>query len=791
MKSLKLNTELNGLQPVEFFLRKNIQLFETIVVRHGLMVVGPTGAGKSKNIKVLTDALTMLKDTGCGDQHFLYEKVRHFELNPKAVTMGQLYGEFDPNTREFIDGIVPNLYRTAASDTTPDRKWLLFDGPVDAIWIESMNTVLDDNKKLCLNSGEMLQMSAQMSMIFEVDDLSQASPATVSRCGMVFMEPESLGLDPLIRSWLQTLPELVDESCKATLWRLFDTFMRPTLQVMRRFCKELVPSVDSNLCQSCCRIINTFFTPLKVCDGEEPPSPAVIDAMRNGLESIFLFALVWSVGGTVNEVGRLKIDTFLRSEMECAGIAKPIPADGLVYDYAWVPEESTWTTWMETSAEYVHDAKMDFAELVIPTKDSVRNTFLLKSLLTNGYHALNVGSTGTGKTININKYLQKEMDPRRYVPLCLGFSAQTSANQTQDIIDGKLEKRKKGVYGPAAGFHFIIYVDDLNMPQRELYFAQPPVELLRQCISQNGWYDRKTLTFRRIIDWTFVAAMGPPGGGRNPISARIKRWLNIVGYVEMDRNSKELIFKTILGNFLSGSDNAKVPLLTANMVSSTIDIYENISRELRPTPAKAHYTFNLRDLAKVFQGVLMCDLKKTAGPVPLARLWVHEARRVFQDRLINMEDVGWFEDQLKAQMALTFEMEWSEVVPGERLFFGDYMVPGADPRYYEEVDDHGKLMGMIEEYLLDYNNDSKTPMNLVMFLDAVEHVSRISRILRQPQGNALCLGVGGSGRQSLTRLAAFMAEYEVFQIEVAKGYVAFEWCGLFRTSGTTSTWRER
>jgi hypothetical protein len=168
------------------------------------MVVGPMGAGKSKTIKVLTDALTMLKDTGCGDKHFLYEKVRHFELNPKAVTMGQLYGEFDPNTREFIDGIVPNLYRTAASDTTPDRKWLLFDGPVDAIWIESMNTVLDDNKKLCLNSGEMLQMSAQMSMIFEIDDFSQASPATVSRCGMVFMEPESLGLDPLIRSMFWT-----------------------------------------------------------------------------------------------------------------------------------------------------------------------------------------------------------------------------------------------------------------------------------------------------------------------------------------------------------------------------------------------------------------------------------------------------------------------------------------------------------------------------------------------------------------------------------------------------------
>jgi dynein heavy chain len=201
MKSLKLNTERNGLQPVEFFLRKNIQLFETCVVRHGLMVVGPTMAGKSENIKVLSDALTHLKKCGIEGSPY-YEKVQHFMMNPKSLTMGQLYGEFDPNTREFIDGVLPCLYRQAAEDTTPDRKFVVFDGPVDAIWIENMNTVLDDNKKLCLNSGEMLQMSSTMSMIFEVHDLSVASPATVSRCGMVYMEPSSLGLDPLLRRWV-------------------------------------------------------------------------------------------------------------------------------------------------------------------------------------------------------------------------------------------------------------------------------------------------------------------------------------------------------------------------------------------------------------------------------------------------------------------------------------------------------------------------------------------------------------------------------------------------------------
>ena len=159
----------------------------------------------------------------------------------------------------------------------------------------------------------------------------------------------------------------------------------------------------------------------------------------------------------------------------------------------------------------------------------------------------------------------------------------------------------------------------------------------------------------------------------------------------------------------------------------------------------------------------------------MVRLWVHESMRIFRDRLTDVPDRDWF-DAMQAQLvADKFKKEWGKLKVCERCIFGDYMVPGAEPRLYVEVGDVAALRKTMEAYLDDYNAQTNKPMGLVLFLDAIEHVSKISRILRQPKGNALLLGVGGSGRQSLTRLAVYCGEMEEFQIEIAKGYGKNEW----------------
>ena len=242
----------------------------------------------------------------------------------------------------------------------------------------------------------------------------------------------------------------------------------------------------------------------------------------------------------------------------------------------------------------------------------------------------------------------------------------------------------------------------------------------------------------------------------------------------MSDQSKFTIFGSILRSYLTPFEGGLVQLADT-VVKCSVELFSTIVAELLPTPSKSHYTFNLRDLAKIFQGMLMVDQKKMNNRDQLARLWVHECSRVFSDRLTCDEDRNWLKTFLKTKIEREFNMVWETVVPRTRLVYGDFINAGSEVKYYEEIEDLDRMKLVIEEYLNDHNSESKQPMPLVMFSDALEHVARIVRILRQPQGNALLLGVGGSGRQSMTKLATFIAGYQLANVEIVKGYSMNDW----------------
>lgn len=167
-----------------------------------------------------------------------YQKVQEYTINPKAVTLSELYGEFDLSTNEWSEGILSTVMRTCCRDEKPDEKWIFFDSPVDAVWIESMNSVMDDNKVLTLINGERIGMPEQVSLLFETEDLAVASPATVSRCGIVYFDYVDLGWRPFMDSWVASKQQ---KELQEELKSLINKYVKPILEYKHKNCKLFDP----------------------------------------------------------------------------------------------------------------------------------------------------------------------------------------------------------------------------------------------------------------------------------------------------------------------------------------------------------------------------------------------------------------------------------------------------------------------------------------------------------------------------------------------------------------------
>ena len=303
------------MQPVPSFITKIIQTHETQLVRHGMMLVGEAGSGKTTNCKVLSLALTKLYDDGVEDKDGFYKRVALLILNPKSISAGELFGEFNAMTSEWKDGIVPTLVRQCVDHFNTgslDRRWIVFDGPVDAIWIENMNTVLDDNKTLCLANSERIKLPSTLHMMFEVQDLAVASPATVSRCGMVYCEQQHIGPLALVQSWgiIHLVKILPNEELCTYLIELVEAHCVQAVAHVREFCVEQgFASTDHNLVQSLLDLLQALLDPDKFT-----PNPDLAAAKKQIL-SFFAWSCVWSIGGNVNDVGRPRFSEWIKETL--------------------------------------------------------------------------------------------------------------------------------------------------------------------------------------------------------------------------------------------------------------------------------------------------------------------------------------------------------------------------------------------------------------------------------------------------------------------------------------------
>jgi len=793
------------LQPVEKLVEKILQLYETINCRHGLMIVGDTLTGKSSSYKVLADSINLIAAKELG--HIKETTVEYNVINPKAVPLSQLYGVLDRISQEWTEGVLAKIFRDCATQKNAGkvRQWIIMDGPVDTLWIENMNTVLDDNKMLCLMNGDIISMPEKMNMIFEVSDLSKASLATVSRCGMIYMQNDIINWWALLQSWLSEISSIFVQSLVKHLELLFDAFVDQAYEFVKKRCMQYVKLTQTHLIINLMKMLNGLLRSEAMMEKCRNPKMKEEDLISQ-VEIYFLYSLVWSIGCNTNEQGCRKFSDFLRNlstgtipleRLKDKSIritkAAQLPESSLPL-HSYYVDGSRWKLWREQlesldKREEVFEEGLKFHEVVIPTTDTIKFTSLLEFMVKNKLPVLILGPTGTGKTLYVSSFM-KSLNQDEYVTTFIGFSAQTTANQTQDTLEVKLEPRKRGIYAPRYPKKLIAFVDDLNMPMVEPCGAQPPIELLREFLDTGGWYSRdKEHRMKLIIDTILLTAMSPPGGGRNEVTQRLLRHFQILTFSSFDN----VVLNRIFGNLMTW--HVKTSKLSVDLIkplgalaSAAIDVYNLISTKLLHTPEKFHYLFNMRDVARVIQGIQMANLK-SASTRKLIRLLVHEIARVFMDRLITVQDKQMVFESLQTvvreKMHDDLKAALSEIIPSEikidpnsvtdnlkYVVFTDAMGDATSTyeRTYDEVKVDKTLYEKMNYYLEEYNSSSNKPMNLVIFDYAVDHLLHISRILRMSKGNALLVGMCGSGRQSLTKLATFMCDFNIFNIEITKSY---------------------
>uniref|UniRef100_A0A7S3YRZ4 AAA+ ATPase domain-containing protein n=1 Tax=Lotharella globosa TaxID=91324 RepID=A0A7S3YRZ4_9EUKA len=775
--------------------KKAIQLYETSLVRHGLMMVGPAGGGKTVATNVLLDALsTIAQAEGT-------PKCEEVRMNPKAMRAPEMFGENDPLSGEWTDGVFSAIWFEANKANTQKRTWIVCDGPVDAIWIENLNTVLDDNRLLTLANGDRVPMHEYCRILFEPRDLRNASPATVSRAGIVYVSAEDLGHMPIIEAWLLDRAKMNDQSEEEAgiIRTLCDKYITDDhLRWLSRNCTNMMPVMNNHMSTNLLALMTGL-----LAGKDEDPYPVEV------YEKLFLYAFVWSFGSLLETTDRQKLHKQL---LKWSGDNKSMPdckEPSTIYDF-YVninePEAADFQSWREWKGEewvFPGDA-FNFSTCLIPTVETARSFYLFNLMnkkLPTPRPCLVIGSPGTAKTSIVQQYcfaLMKE-DPRLIFKKA-NFSFATLPGMFQSQMIADLEKKSNLIFHPRDGRPMMVFLDDMSMPEVNVWGDQPTLEIVRQALEQGGFYflDKDLRgKMMEIINVRYISSMTHPGGGRNDIPSRCKRHLYCFNVTPPEQSTVNTIYGTMMRENYKFQELKELADLTDTITSSTIELWNMCKQKLLPTPAKFHYIFNLRDLSRIFGGILNSpSLDRDENAVTqdvdtVVTLWRHECERVLCDKLVEMKDKQWFYKESLVQTKKWYGEEYHKKFkelkrPAYFVSFlrDDKIDPETDEiaeyaeRVYEIVPDELDIRKRVEKFLGDYNDPQisgpggayRARMDLVLFTDAMEHMMRISRIIGTPMGSALLVGVGGSGRQSLTKLAAFTQRQEVFQIEVVKNY---------------------
>ncbi|KAK5108990.1 hypothetical protein LTR62_007624 [Meristemomyces frigidus] len=774
--ALRQVIEERKLVETEAWLTKVLQLYQIQNLHHGVMMVGSSGTGKSTAWQVLLAAMQKVDDV---------EGICHV-IDPKVMSKESLYGSLDSTTREWTDGLFTSILRKVVDNLRGEeskRHWIVFDGDVDPEWVENLNSVLDDNKLLTLPNGERINLPPNVRVMFEVETLRYATLATVSRCGMVWFSDDTVELDVLLSRCLAqlraaTFDDLEEDITLPTAAEARSRSMAYMTSVLQqRLTTNGYLSKSLTRAEPCHHIMDftniratgTLFSLLrKSCQSvleynlqhaDFPLGEEQIDAY---ISKKMLVSTVWSLTGDCPLTERKTFGDFIAG---LSALDMPLLSDqSSLIDYDVSLPTADWTPWQnQVPSVEVNTHSVTQTDMVIPTIDTVRHEEVLYSFLAEHKPLLLCGPPGSGKTMTLFSALRKL--PNMEV-VGLNFSSATTPDLLVKTLEQYCDYRKtlSGVtMAPKQiGRWLVLFCDEINLPAPDRYGTQRVISFLRQLVEHGGFWRATTKSWVSLERIQFVGACNPPtDAGRTPLGLRFLRHAPLI----MVDYPGELSLTQIYGTFntavlkLIPTLRGYADALTQAMIQVYLQSQKRFTPDIQP-----HYVYSPRELTRwvraIYEAIRPLETLSLEG---LVRIWAHEALRLFGDRLITDEERQWTDDTVNRIAAEHFP-NVDEVAALERpILYSNWLSKNYVPVVQDQLRDFVKarLRTFCEEEL---------DVPLILFNDVLEHVLRIDRVFRQPQGHLILIGVSGSGKTTLSRFVAWMNGLSVFQIKVHGRY---------------------
>eukprot|EP00736_Rhodelphis_marinus_P005351 Rmarinus@m.11280 len=756
------------------FCHRIAQLHSQLLVHHCVYILGPTGCGKSECWQTLLSALRALGH------------VTHVsDMEPKAVKPEQLYGYVHPITREWQDGLFSRTMREYAQMSGKEDKWIVLDGDIDPSWIESLNSVMDDNKILTLASNERISLTPSMRLIFESTSLQHATPATISRAGIVYLNREDVRWPAYQQRWVHSR---TDPTEKSTLSLLFGRYVGLIIDFFRDENVPLIQNTDLALITAVCSLLEHLLAP-----GLTPDQ----------IENVFAFACIWGFGSSVAGEGsldpRAEFSTWWKQEF------KHVKFDdkASIFDYGLSPKTYHMVPWrmLVTPGPAGADLLLRGDRLII-TPEVAAMCGVVDVYLQARLPLFLAGPAGCGKTSVLrHRVAAKCADETEGTQVCsLSCDYYTDATAVQTLLEGQLERKAGRILSPPQAQKLVYHIDDVHVPYVDEYGTRSMVAFVRQLLQYQHIYTKDSLALHEVHDVQIVGTFDPAGPGTRsgrhhpPLDDRFLRHFGILWVPSPSRQCLQGIFTKLLEGHPSYS--AGCGHVLAQIVDASLDLHELVQKSFVATVSKIHYVFSLHDMRQIFDGFLSIDAQGARDGSDVIRAWINEAYSTYGDRLVSPADKKTLKQDLGAVVRNHFtDLPFNVLFPEPLIYCNfldgppqrsqaaadkagstrtlDYDDATSHPTWslFKQAQSYSSLSRILDGVLDEYNKTHATALRTMAFFDdSIRQLIAICHILGAPRGHPVLVGLSGSGQDPLAVLASYICGFEVFSVQGLKSY---------------------